>query len=77
MPVERIRAWLTAALMIRVERMKACLMAAPKMLAKQMTEIPRLEQIPIFRYTGHMNGHEDRSPPDSDAQDGHHTTHGS
>jgi hypothetical protein len=26
--------------------------------------------------TGHMNnGHEDRSPPNSGAKDGHHTTH--
>jgi hypothetical protein len=38
-----------AVLALWVERVKACLMAAPKMLAKQMTEIPRLEQIPIFR----------------------------
>jgi hypothetical protein len=50
MPVERMRAWLTAALRLRVERVKACLMAALMRLpAGQSLGIPpRQEQIPIF-----------------------------
>jgi len=53
-PVERMRAWLTAALRIRVERVKACLMAVLMRLpaGESLRILPRQEHIPNFHLLG-------------------------